>query len=565
MSTITELDQTPEPPSNPTQSTGNLNKRSGPTKLKLTISDPKNASMASEGERQPDSSSRKVDRAPSTKQPRRVTGFSYRELILLALYIEPRRKYGEQAVLPHLNSRAIVDFIEKMFPVYHEPENKAYKEALPGSLAAQCSTHVSRGILAKTSNIDQVIKRVTTVYYANPSSAKFLKADEIKDLEERYQDHVARLHPQMLHEETTKLSRKRRFTDHDVPDTPSPKKRKSGTSFVSLNPQASPASVQLSTKVAKSPVLRAARKNAPSARPSLVGAATETSSRLQMSALRMRVSKHLGDSSQIGEMPAQDRSSPDPIIADSAVEPTPKPAAVRGPLKDEPRAYSPDPLDDLLKSSLKPSAEEQELLDLLPILCDQEAASDASKMAEKNFEIKDFFEHWPEYHPENFLFDSEKKIQEIKQRPNKRQILGKPYLLLNSSYPYRPYAELSSPNESESESTPPEAPTLRNSSPKKNFSPRKREAARRARAGREESIIHADDIEFTTFLDQTTMETTPEKKVSSWQEALGMPNELIPGFVTDFTAKKGKRLVMEVPLAVRGRSRNWFKAILPED
>jgi hypothetical protein len=199
-------------------------------------------------------------------------------------------------------------------------------------------------------------------------------------------------------------------------------------------------------------------------------------------------------------------------------------------------------------------------------MCEQEAGRDAAKKAERNFEVTDFFSHWPEHHPRNaVMVDTFSKIEEIKARPNRRQMLGQPYRANNPVRVYRPYDGLEStvtlgsgPNSFISIGT---DMASRSSSPRKNngISPRKRRAVRK-----DDSNIYAEDIDLTAIMQAEELHME-EKQAKSWQEAVGLPIRLELGWMQDVSARKNESLVMEVPLAIRGKSRTWFKAILPDD
>jgi hypothetical protein len=423
-------------------------------------------------------------------------------------------------------------------------------------------------MLAKETQL--IEQKATTVYFAIPDSQKFMRQGMIEELAERYRKYLAEANPEMLQEVASTSPRKRKLTDAQILKTPAHKKPKLSATSGTSSLEASFSSARMSDQTARKPLpLQAARKGVPAPRLSPDNSELETTLKMTVSAIRMKASNDRGRPSYDQNTTTDGRSLLASVIEDSTLElarelsgeSVSRSRFMTYEENDQPQAQIRDPLDDLLESSKKPTADQQELLDLMSGLCAQEAASDAARFAQKNFEVTDFFAHWPEYLPSEELVDRKRKIEEIKKRPNRRQMLGRPYRRPDPLVIYRPYAELKvSPTQSEGENTPIEARLPRYlSSNKKNISPRKR-----GKGKMDDSVIGAFDPEINALLeiDTTVVET---KKVDSWQEALGLPRELVPGFVTDFGTRKGRKLVMEVPLAVRGKTRNWFKAPLPED
>ncbi|KIW05131.1 uncharacterized protein PV09_03683 [Verruconis gallopava] len=516
----------------------------------------KNTRKLSDGEDRPSQSSEpnQTTTRHASKPIKLVTDFTFRELLLLALYIEPRRMHGDNVDLPRMTSKAIFEFVQRMFPQLSHLKNQSHIDSFYNSLAAQCSTHVSRGVLAKSTQIDHSNKKTYTVYYADTSSGKFLSPTHLALLRERWLQHLAE-HPHVLRNEGGLSPRKRGLEGLDTIQSRSLQREESPAT---KSQTTTLASTWKSPKSSKSQLgLRAARKNNMLALRSMKTSIEDPplTTRTTLSASRMKIpdSQETARQRDQGLFVLSTFSSY--VNTDDEELSLLKALPVSKPEKDEPRPFSPDPLDELLETSKKANAEEQDLLDLLPTICAQEAASDAAKLAQKNFEVKDFFAHWPEHHSSHVLLDSVGKLKEIGTRPNRRQMLGLPYRRPNAITVYRPYGEQSQLRVIPSNAVSLESISSDAGSSRKNSSPRKR------RRVRDDSNIYAADIDVTA-LEVTA--SAPEKQVDTWQEALGLPQELVPGFVTDLTSRKGKRLVLEVPSAVRGKSRNWFKALLPD-
>jgi hypothetical protein len=553
-SDLTELENTPEPPSHLFQA----DRPSGAPSLKLRFFAHENAAKTTNKDAQT---------TISGKPSRGFTQFSFRELILLALYEEPQRLYGRKALLPRLTSKSVVHFVLDKFPSYNDPAHQVQRDHLFNNIAAQCSTHVARGALGKEAGTHPETGKPATFYYAKTSSPKWPDLDALLDLSTRYRQHLTETFPSVMEDDQSKQIVPTKKRQLPVPETPSPKKLKLTTR---QPPQAELESERSDHEVRHSlnSTTRAPRK---AVRVSSDGTPKDADKtpRIPQSASRMKATSRANVENTAPQ--AAISSSSDRTIPDSVLEPEVlsiiAPAA-RASQKDEPQANIADPLDALLESSKTPSAEEQELLNLLSTMCDKEAARDASKMAEKKYEVVDFFEHWPQHHPSNILaFDAEAKVQEIRTRPNRRQMKGRPCKTATPIQVYRPYEGLSASLLPGSEPASAAASFgsgtgLRNASPNKqrnNISPRKRRAMRI-----DDSNIYADDID-DTALEQAASMGGHVKEARSWQEALGMPKVLEIGYLEDPLVKRDQRLVLEVPAAERGKTRNWFKAILPGD
>jgi hypothetical protein len=156
--------------------------------------------------------------------------------------------------------------------------------------------------------------------------------------------------------------------------------------------------------------------------------------------------------------------------------------------------------------------------------------------------------------------DTERKIEEIKTRRNRRRMLGSSSRASQSVFVYEPYAGLGDAL-SHARSNTGSVVSIRKSPVRiasSRVSPRKR------KVDHDESVIRVDDVD-DTVLEQNENRVPREKTVKSWQEALGLPATLEPGWLQDTSASgKERGLLMEIPVASRGRSRNWFKAILPD-
>ena len=562
-SELSELEQTPEPPSHLAPPASRPHPGLRILKLRVVALE-SNAKAASRD----DGQAKKSDKAHFTvsgKPSRGFTPFTFRELILLALYEDPRRLHGPSAELPKLTSKQIVDFVEEAFPKYRDPENQVQRTMLFNNIAAQCSTHVAKGALKKEYRDGE--GKSLAVYSADVDSPKFLTSEQLETMSVSYRRHRAETFgEERRNGEADLVPTKKRPLE--VPETPAPKRTRAESPSVASSALRTPRASESEESVVRTTVSirTAARKTA-----SLARAPTEKTAeklpRSLLSASRMGVQNDQDEETPLRRKTTVNTSS-DRTIPDSTagnLSPSGPAPAVRPPERDEVQAVGADPLDELFMTSRAVSAEDQELIDMLSAVCDKEASRDASRMAEQRFEVKDFFEHWPEHHPRNVLkFDTQAKIAEISKRPNRRQMRGQPCRPVTKQRVCRAYVGLETAGAHGPANIPfgPDTASRTTSPDKRNkfISPRKRRAMRSA----DDSNIYADEID-DTMLEQAEQMSKNEKMVSSWQEALRLPDRLELEWMQDPSSRLGERLVFEVPEATRGRSRNWFKAVLPED